>query len=469
MRRSITISTWLLTLLAVSTAAQEQRLLLPRSDGNLPDAVPHSGSAVGGSARTPQLMKFSGAFKDPLGRPMTGRHGVTFALYRDQEGGSPIWLETKIVEFDEQGRFTALLGAASERGLTPELFASAEPRWLGVQLQLPGWQEEPRTLMVAVPYALRALDADTLGGRPASAYVLAETSNAASGRSEQSDSPSSATRVPDLPAPLFAQTVNYLQKYTTGTPSLTDSLIFDNGTNIGIGTTNPTFKLSVSSAAVWNNDGSGTFAILDSADGNKKLFAGIDPNLGTYGSAFIQAVRSLTANVPILLNPSGGNVGIGTTSPQHKLQVGSGTIGVSLGLMGNATGGPSLVFEAEDGSDRFAVIADTDPFTWNDRLSVNAIFSPNVLVLTGDGKVGIGTAGPAQKLEVAGNIKLTGTGNGIVFPDGTVQSTAAGSLAFVADELRLLVTKQQQEIKRLQTELLELRTTVELSRAVSPR
>lgn len=43
-------------------------------------------------------------------------------------------------------------------------------RWLGVQVE--GRPEESRILLVAVPYALKAADADTLGGKPASAFVL---------------------------------------------------------------------------------------------------------------------------------------------------------------------------------------------------------------------------------------------------------------------------------------------------------
>ncbi len=35
--------------------------------------------------------------------------------------------------------------------------------------------EQPRVLLVAVPYALKASDSDTLGGKPASAYALANT------------------------------------------------------------------------------------------------------------------------------------------------------------------------------------------------------------------------------------------------------------------------------------------------------
>jgi hypothetical protein len=42
------------------------------------------------------------------------------------------------------------------------------------------------------------------------------------------------------------------------------------------------------------------------------------------------------------------------------------------------------------------------------------------------GNVGIGTTGPAEKLEVAGgNIKIGTPGSGVIFPDGTKQTTAS--------------------------------------------
>ena len=43
-------------------------------------------------------------------------------------------------------------------------------------MNLPGEVEQPRVLLVSVPYALKAADADTLGGLPASAFVLAGAS-----------------------------------------------------------------------------------------------------------------------------------------------------------------------------------------------------------------------------------------------------------------------------------------------------
>src|SRR3990172_8497403 len=74
-------------------------------------------SAVDPQASVLRLVRFSGTVQDALGRPRTGMVGITFALYAEQEGGSPLWLETQNVELDDQGRYTILLGSTTSEGL----------------------------------------------------------------------------------------------------------------------------------------------------------------------------------------------------------------------------------------------------------------------------------------------------------------------------------------------------------------
>src|SRR5712691_3728695 len=131
----------------------------------------------------PRLIKLAGTLKDAQGKPLSNTVGVTFAIYKEQEGGAPLWMETQNVELDEQGHYSVLLGATKSEGLPLELFTSGESRWLGMRVQLPGEVEQPRVLLVSVPYALKAADADTLGGMPASAFVMAAPSSTASGTS----------------------------------------------------------------------------------------------------------------------------------------------------------------------------------------------------------------------------------------------------------------------------------------------
>lgn len=116
------------------------------------------------------------------------------------------------------------------------------------------------------------------------------------------------------------------------------------------------------------------------------------------------------------LVPSGGNVGIGTTNPQAKLEVVGGDIrwagstlnadqggSIELGGLGNTPGGgsPYIDFHFAGLTQDFNTRIQNDG---NGRLTVNA----NVFQATGN--VGVGTAAPAQKLHVVGNIFFGGSG-----------------------------------------------------------
>ena len=119
----------------------------------------------------PRLVRFSGTAKDLNGNPLSGVIGVTFALYTGQTGGAPLWLETQNVTADSNGHYAVLLGSTHPDGLPAELFTSEQAHWVGVQIS--GQEEQSRVLLVSAPYALKAGDAETIGGLPPSAFVLA--------------------------------------------------------------------------------------------------------------------------------------------------------------------------------------------------------------------------------------------------------------------------------------------------------
>src|SRR5437899_3857733 len=249
-------------------SGQSQRSVA--SDPEVPRGGPDAGPAQ--NVAVPRLVKFSSTAKDQLGHAPTGVVGVTFAIYKDQEGGAALWMETQNVQLDEQGHYAVLLGATKNEGLPVELFAAAEPRWLGVQLNLPGEVEQPRVLLVSVPYALKAADAESLGGIPASAYALAttdtSTGSGASGTGASGGSAKGASGAGGAgtqltkPRQSTAQTTgtgttNLLAKWMDNAGTLGNSLIFDNGTNVGIGTTSPLGPLHLARAGgaplIWQN------------------------------------------------------------------------------------------------------------------------------------------------------------------------------------------------------------------------
>src|SRR5208337_860483 len=139
----------------------------------------------------PRLIKFSGVAKDAAGQRRSGTVGITFSIYAEQQGGATLWMETQNAAVDAQGRYAVLLGSTQSAGMPLDLFATGEPRWLGAKLELPGEVEQPRVLLVSVPYALKASDADTVGGMPASAFVLAPT-GAGAGAGAGASAPGSA-------------------------------------------------------------------------------------------------------------------------------------------------------------------------------------------------------------------------------------------------------------------------------------
>jgi hypothetical protein len=117
----------------------------------------------------PPLVRFAGVVRDGQGDPIVNvLTTLTFAIYPEPEGGPPLWVESQVVSLDTDGRYTVLLGAAQAEGLPMGLFASGEARWLGIQAA--GQPESARVLLVSVPYAFEAGNADTVGEWPGSVF-----------------------------------------------------------------------------------------------------------------------------------------------------------------------------------------------------------------------------------------------------------------------------------------------------------
>jgi hypothetical protein len=266
----------------VSTAAQDPAASVPAAS----NVVPH-------------VIRFSGTAKDDSGKPITGILGVTFALYKDEQGGAPLWLETQNVEADSNGHFTVMLGATKPEGLPVELFTSGDARWLGVRT---GEQEPARVLLVSVPYALKAHEAETLGGMPASAFVQANPAEASGASAGANKSSHSAKDSAVTPAIAGSGTTDFIPLWT-GSSTLGNSLIYQTGGNIGVGTKTPKALLDVASASA--------LGIQSTVPGTQAAVAGIATattggTTGVYGQS-----SDPTGNAVFGLNKAAtGGVGV---------------------------------------------------------------------------------------------------------------------------------------------------------------
>ena len=237
----------------------------------------------------PHLVHFAGVAHDLDGKAMTGTLGITFALYAEQSGGAALWLETQNVEADAKGNYTVQLGVTKPEGLPLDLFVSGAARWLGVTIN--SGQEQPRVLLLSVPYALKAADAETIGGLPPSAFVLAPKLSAASGPTAGNSSGSAASSfTPGSSATITGGgTKDYVPLWLSSS-KLGNSKLFQSTTgNIGIGTTTPSATLDVDgtiNAASGFNLGGQPFAFGSYPSENSFLgFAGNTKTTGAGNTA----------------------------------------------------------------------------------------------------------------------------------------------------------------------------------------
>jgi hypothetical protein len=197
--------------------------------------------AASADTAVPALVPFTGIAPNSKAGPIS----MTFLIFKEEQGGDPLWAESQSVATDDQHHYTAMLGATLSKGLPPDLFSSGEARWLEVQIS--GEAPQRRVLMMSVPYALKAADATTLGGLPVSAFALAGTSGlplAPSQIAAQAITPNAATAVTTT-----GGISGYLPKFT-GATTVADSTIFQSGSFLGLNLTTPLATLDVNGETI---------------------------------------------------------------------------------------------------------------------------------------------------------------------------------------------------------------------------
>ena len=234
---------------------------------------------------------------------------------------------------------------------------------------------------------------------------------------------------------------------------------FQENGNVGIGTTSPAYKLEVNGDTVIGNDTDGNAKINsisgDSANGSGNVHYTFRGNEGT-------GLRRVAANTLALDTTSqervridsSGNVGIGITSPNSKLTIvgddaetaaintATATTLEVAGNGGSSNSGGAVIFSAASGAWKFAAIKGlavsgtantTGDLAFSTRNATGDSTLTERMRIKYDGNIGIGTAAPAEKLEVAGNIQLDSSNANLLIKQGTGGTTGGMYFMFSSD------------------------------------
>ena len=251
-------------------------------------------------------------------------------------------------------------------------------------------------------------------------------------------------------------TVNYLTKFTAAN-TIYNSQIFDNGTNIGIGTTSPQSRMHITTSA--GNQEHLRMENLSSTSWGKFIFYNdINANYHTftkYGSAvpgYYGGASTLfpyanlmvfgSNNSPTVM-ANGHNIGFATVNggTAYFKFIGMQSTG-NVGLGGNSTPATSIHINRTDATgDTVKITNNTTGHTATDGLDIRTtgnvaeiinrennvlnLGSNNATALTIDAanNIGVGTTTPSSKLEVNGQVKING---GIPGTNKVLTSDATG-------------------------------------------
>lgn len=329
-------------------------------------------------ADIPRLVNYQGRLLNSTGVPIKDTLGITFVLYRDAGGANQLWTETHNSVPILEGLFHVLLG--TYQPLPQSVFHSDEV-WLGVRVE-GGEEQHPLTRLASVGWAYHAAYADS-------------------------------TPISNL------------------WNALGDT-VFRSVGRVGIGTSSPLAKLDIVMPENENNvlrikattnaetrflveDGLGGYGQIAKADYDLAGFSLANKDVGNALNLY-----ATEGDVNIRVHPSSGatwedqsltkmqvsrfgNIGIGTTSPLHKLDI--HTTNANLGLHWRVDSGIDAgaycylasnngrgLLRLGNDSEFGQIVHTLGGWQWNTQLNLM-------------GNVGIGTTSPEEVLHVAGGMR----------------------------------------------------------------
>lgn len=209
-----------------------------------------SGNILG--QEIPTTINYQGVLKDASGTTVpNGDYILTFKFYNSESGGSALWTETKPINLID-GIFSSQLGDVTPLPI-PIFF---EQLWLAISIGS-GSELTPRIALTSVPYCFLSMNVPDssinsakipLGQVVKSLNGFKDNINLIAG-SNITITPSgnnlTISSIGDGTGTIGGSgTANYLPRFS-GETTIANSIIYQTGGNLGIGTTNPTVKFEL--------------------------------------------------------------------------------------------------------------------------------------------------------------------------------------------------------------------------------
>ncbi len=293
--------------------------------------------AISAFAQSPEMFNYQGVARDNSGNVLANQNiSLRTSIISGTPGGTTEYSETHSVTTNQFGLFSIAIGNGSlVSGNFSTIAWSSNPHFVKVEMDPSGgssYTNMGTTQLLSVPYALYAATSGSGGATGATGPTGANGTTGADGTTGPTgaDGPTGPT------GPVVSGTLGQTL-YHDGSDWAATSNLYNNGTNVGIGTNTPAEKLdvngnimlsgssrSISSGNAFNVSSTSDLDLIIDSDNNST-------------NSYLRVKRNGDGAETIMTLSEDGYLGLGTTSPGTFLDVVNATEQDAMNIEHNST------------------------------------------------------------------------------------------------------------------------------------